>query len=60
MNAGEDVFSFMLIFLGLFISYYIFRRISPDTLLSKLSNKKSYKIEGLRDIKVKFSDVAGM
>jgi hypothetical protein len=33
---------------------------SPDTILSKLSPKKSYKIEGLRDIKVKFADVAGM
>jgi hypothetical protein len=42
------------------ISYYIFRKLSPDSLLSKLSPKKSFKIEGTRDIKVKFADVAGM
>lgn len=28
--------------------------------MNKLNPKKSYKIEGVRDIKVKFDDVAGM
>ena len=51
----------MLVFLGIFISIYIFKKVSPDSIISKLSNnKKSYRIEGLRDIKVKFADVAGM
>jgi AFG3 family protein len=47
-------------FLGIALSIFFFRMINPDTLLSKLSPKKSYKIQGLRDIKVKFADVAGM
>lgn len=42
------------------ITIYIFRKFTPDSLISKLSPKKSYKIEGMRDIKVKFEDVAGM
>jgi len=47
-------------FIGIAITYFIFRKFTPDSIISKISTKKSFKIEGLRDIKVKFADVAGM
>lgn len=60
MQSFYDVIRLTFPFIGMAISYYIFRKLSPDSLLSKLSPKKSFKIEGTRDIKVKFADVAGM
>jgi ATP-dependent Zn protease len=48
-------------FIGVGITYFIFRKMSPDTILSGMtSNKKSMKVESLKDIKVRFKDVAGM
>ena len=47
-------------FLGLAISFWIFRLWNPDSMISKISNKRSFKIEGLKNIKVRFADVAGM
>jgi AFG3 family protein len=47
-------------FIGIAITVLIFRKFTPDSLISRLSPKKNYKIEGIRDIKVKFDDVAGM
>jgi len=48
-------------FLGLAITYWIFKRVNPDSMLKGItSNKKSMKIESTKDIKVRFKDVAGM
>jgi ATP-dependent Zn protease len=48
-------------FIGVGITYWIFKRMNPDTLLSGMTNsKKSMKVESLKDIKVRFKDVAGM
>lgn len=60
MDAFGDAISLGVPFIGIAITLFIFRRFSPDSILSTLSNKKSFKIEGLRNIKVKFADVAGM
>jgi ATP-dependent Zn protease len=59
-DSFGDAVSLALPFLGIAITYYLFRKFSPDSILSKIGNKKSFKIEGLRDIKTKFADVAGM
>lgn len=50
----------MMPFLGIAITVFIFKKFTPDSIMSKISPKKNYKIEGMRDIKVKFDDVAGM
>lgn len=55
-----DAFKIFASFFGIALTIFIFRRMSPDTFMNKLNPKKSYKIEGVRDIKVKFDDVAGM
>lgn len=55
-----DSLSLVTPFLGIAITFFIFRKFTPDSIISKISNKKNFKIEGLRDIKVKFADVAGM
>lgn len=47
-------------FFSIAFTFFIFRRFTPDSIISKISNKKSFKIQGTRDIKVKFADVAGM
>ena len=39
---------------------WIFRKINPDSIISAISPKKSYKIQSMTGIKVKFNDVAGM
>ena len=59
-NSFSDTFKILASFFGIALTIFIFRRMTPDSLMSKLSPKKSYKIEGIRDIKVKFDDVAGM
>jgi len=59
-NTFSDAVSLLMPFLGIAITIFIFRRFTPDSIMSKLSPKKNYKIEGMRDIKVKFDDVAGM
>lgn len=59
-NSFGDALGLAMPFLGLAISFYIFRKFSPDSFLSKITTKKSFKIEGLKNIKVKFADVAGM
>jgi ATP-dependent Zn protease len=55
-----DALGLMGPFFGIALTFFIFRKFTPDSIMSKISNKKSFKIEGLRDIKVKFADVAGM
>jgi ATP-dependent Zn protease len=48
-------------FIGIAITYWIFRKVNPDSMLKGMtSNKKSMKIESTKDIKVRFKDVAGM
>ena len=47
-------------FIGIAITYWIFRKGTPDALMSNINPKKSFKIEGLKNINVKFKDVAGM
>lgn len=59
-NSFGDAFGLIVPFFGIAFTYFIFRKFSPDSIMSKFTNKKSFKIEGLRDIKVKFADVAGM
>lgn len=31
-------------FVGIFITFYIFRKFSPETMLSKLNRKKTFKV----------------
>ena len=59
-NTFGDALGLVTPFLGIAITFFIFRKFTPDSIISKISNKKSFKIQGLRDIKVKFADVAGM
>ena len=48
-------------FLSMALIYYIFNQRNPDRLLSGMtSTKKSMKVESMKDIKVRFNDVAGM
>ena len=59
-STFQDALSLLVPFLGIAFTVFIFKRFTPDSIMSKLSPKKNYKIEGIRDIKVKFDDVAGM
>jgi ATP-dependent Zn protease len=48
-------------FIGIAITYWIFNKVNPDSMMKRItSNKKSMKIESTKDIKVRFKDVAGM
>lgn len=61
IDALKDTLFLLTPFIGVGITYWIFRKMNPDTLLSGMSsNKKSMKVQSLKDIKVRFKDVAGM
>ena len=48
-------------FIGIAITYWIFTKVNPDSIMKGItSGKKSMKIESTKDIKVRFKDVAGM
>jgi ATP-dependent Zn protease len=48
-------------FIGVGITYWIFKKMNPDSILSGMtSSRKSMKVESVKDIKVRFKDVAGM
>lgn len=43
-DAFTDSFKLITPFIAIVITVYIFKRLTPDSLISKLSPKKSYKI----------------
>lgn len=43
-QAFGDAFGLLGPFVGIFITFYIFRKFSPETMLSKLNRKKTFKV----------------
>lgn len=60
-NAIKDTLFLLTPFIGMAITFWIFKKMSPDSIMSGItSGKKSMKVESIKDIKVRFKDVAGM
>lgn len=56
-----DTFKLITPFFMIALPLFIFRKANPDTIIRSLGQgKKDFKIKSLKDIKVKFDDVAGM
>jgi len=53
-DSFSDALGLLGPFVGIFITFYLFRKFSPETILSKLNQKKTFKVEALKDIKTKF------
>lgn len=60
-DAFNSTLGFLTPFIPVLITIYIFRKMDPTSMLKNLgTGVKQFKIEAMKDINIRFKDVAGM